>query len=80
MISGCDSYQKDTYDYDEYIPIQYVFNKPEGGMTAFKCYRVWYFVGDKAVYIIQLDKAICISQKSVIGVQLSKVGSFFTLI
>ena len=35
-FSGCGSYHKDTYYYDEYIAIQYVFNKLAGGMTAFK--------------------------------------------
>ena len=35
-FSGCGSYHKDTCDYDEYIAIQYVFNKLEGGMTALK--------------------------------------------
>ena len=35
-FSGYDSYPKDTYDYDEYIAIQNMFNKLEGGMTAFK--------------------------------------------
>ena len=79
-FSGCGSYRKDTYDYDEYIAIQYVLNKLEGRMTAFIYQRVWYFVVDKAIYIIQLDKTICISLKTVRGVQLSIVGSLFTLI
>ena len=35
-FSGCDSYHKDTFDYDEYIAIQFVLNKLEGRMTAFK--------------------------------------------
>ena len=35
-FSGCGSYCNDTYDYDEYIAIKYVFTKLEGGMTAFK--------------------------------------------
>ena len=35
-FSGCGSYHKDTYNYDEYIAIQYVFNKLEGIMTAFR--------------------------------------------
>ena len=35
-FSGCTSYHKDAYDYDEYIAIQYVLNKFEGGMTALK--------------------------------------------
>ena len=35
-FSGCDSYHKDTFDYDECIAIQYVFNKLTGGMTAFE--------------------------------------------
>ena len=64
----------DTHDYDECIAIQYVFNKLEGGMTAFKYWRVWYFVLDKEIYIIQLHKTICISLKTVRGVQLSIVG------
>ena len=42
-FSECGSYRKDNYDYDEYIAIKYVFNKLEGGMTAFKYQRVWYF-------------------------------------
>ena len=49
-------------------------------MTAFKYLRVWYFVVNKAIYIMQLDKAICISPKTVTDVQLSIVGSFFALI
>ena len=49
-------------------------------MTAFKYKRQWYFVVDKAISIIQLDKTICISLKTVRGVQLSIDGSFFTLI
>ena len=36
QFSGYFSNLKDTYDYDEYIAIQYVFDKLEGGMTAFK--------------------------------------------
>ena len=40
--------------------------------------RVWYFVVEKAIYIIQLDKTICITLKAVRGVQLSIVGSSFT--
>ena len=51
--------------YDEYIAMQYVFNKLEGEMTAFKYLRVWYCIVEKAVYIIKLDKAICISLKTV---------------
>ena len=35
-FSRCDSYRKDTCDYDECIAIQYVLNKLEGRMTAFK--------------------------------------------
>ena len=35
---------------------------------------------DRVIYIIQLDKTICISLKTVTGVQLSIVGSLFTLI
>ena len=49
-------------------------------MTAFKYKRVCYFVVDKVIYIIQLDKTICISLKTVRGVQLSIVGSLLTLI
>ena len=40
-FSGCGSCHKDTCYYDEYIAIQHVFKKLEGGMTAFKDYRVW---------------------------------------
>ena len=49
-------------------------------MTALKYQRAWYFVVDKAIYIIQLDKIICISLKTVSSVQLSIVRSLFTLI
>ena len=36
-FSGYGSYRKDTYDYVEYsYSIQYVLNKLEGIMTAFK--------------------------------------------
>ena len=35
-FSGCSSYHEDTNAYDEYIAIQYVLNKFEGGMTALK--------------------------------------------
>ena len=66
-------------EYDEYIAIQYVFNILEGGMTAFQHWRVWYFVVDKTIYIIQLDKTICISLKTVTGFQSSMVESLFTL-
>ena len=45
-------------------------------MTAFKYERVWYFVVDKALYIIKIDKTIGISLKTVRGAQLSKVGEF----
>ena len=79
-FSRCGSYRKDTCDYDEYIAIQNVLNKLEGRMTAFKYCRVCYFVVDKAIFIMQRDKTICISLKTVGGVQLSIVGSFFTLI
>ena len=51
-FSGCGSYRKDTYDYDEYFAIQYVLNKLEGGVNAFKYLRVWYFVVDKVIYMI----------------------------
>ena len=47
-FSGCESYHKDTYDYNEHKAIQYI--------------RV--FV-DKAVYIIQFDKTICTSLKTI---------------
>ena len=43
-FSGCGSYRRDTSNYDEYIAIRYVFDKLEGGMAAFVCKRVWYFV------------------------------------
>ena len=35
-FSRCGSYRKDTCYYDEYIAIQYVLNKLEGRMTAYK--------------------------------------------
>ena len=35
-FSRCGSYRIDTCYYDEYIAIQYVLNKLEGKMTAFK--------------------------------------------
>ena len=35
-FSGCVSYRQDTCYYDEYIAIQYVLDKLEGRMTAFK--------------------------------------------
>ena len=38
-FSGCGSYHKDTYDYDEYIAIQYVLNTLDSGMTALKNIR-----------------------------------------
>ena len=47
-------------------------------MTAFKYWRVWYFVVDKSVCIVQLHKTICISLKAVRVVHLSIVGSLFT--
>ena len=37
----------DNYDYDECKAIQYVFNKLEGGMTAFQYWRVRCSVADK---------------------------------
>ena len=46
-------------------------------MTAFKYQRVWYFVVYEAVYIIQLNKTICIFLKIVRGVQLPIVASLF---
>ena len=72
-FSRCDSYRKDTCYYDEYIAIQYVLNKLEDRMTAFKYNRICNFFVDKVIYIIQLDKAICLSLKTVRGVQLSTV-------
>ena len=57
-----------------------MFNKLEGGLTVFKCYGVWRFVVDKAIYIIKLDKTICLSLKNVRGVHLSMVGSLFAQI
>ena len=45
-------------------------------MTAFKYKKVCYFVIYKVIYIIQLDKTICISLKTVRGLQLSIFGSF----
>ena len=79
-FSGRGSYHQDTDYYDEYIAIQCVLNKLEGRITAFGYQRVWYFVVNKAIYIIQLDKTICISLKTVRRVQLSMAGSLFTLI
>ena len=35
-FSRSGSYRKDTCYYDEYISIQYVLNKLEGTMTAFR--------------------------------------------
>ena len=35
-FSRCGSYRKDTCNYDKYIDIQYVLNKLEGRMTAFR--------------------------------------------
>ena len=67
------SYRKDPWYYDEYIAIQNVSNNLEGRMTAFKYCRVWCFVVNNAIYIIQLHKAICISLKTVKGVQISIV-------
>ena len=46
-------------------------------MAAFRYYRIWYFVVDKTGYIIQLDKTICISLKTVRCVQLSIAERFF---
>ena len=51
-FSGCGSYRKDSYAYDEYIAIQYVLDKLESRMTALKYHRVWYFVVGKAIHII----------------------------
>ena len=36
--------------------MQYVLNKLEARVTAFKYHRMWYFFSDKAVYILQLEK------------------------
>ena len=33
-FSGCDSYRKDSYDYNEYITVQYVLDKLEIRMIA----------------------------------------------
>ena len=49
-------------------------------MTTFEYKRVRYFAVDKAICIIQLVNTICVSLKTVRGVQLSIVGSLFTLI
>ena len=35
-LSRCGSYRRDICYYDEYIAIQYMLNKFEGRMTAFK--------------------------------------------
>ena len=48
-------------------------------MTAFKYKSVCYFVVDKVICILQLDKTFCISLKIVRGVQLSIVGNLLTL-
>ena len=56
----CCSYRKDTCHNDENIAMYYVSNKLKGGMTAFKYWRAWYFFVDKAIFIMQLDKTICI--------------------
>ena len=79
-FSGCGSYRKDSYAYDEYIAIQFVLDKLESRMTALKYYMVWYFVVGKAIHIIQLDKTIFISLKTVRGVHFSILGSLFSLI
>ena len=76
-FSGCVSYCKDNCEYDEYIAVQYMSNKLEGRTITFEYQKVWYFVGDKAIYIIQLDKTICISLKTVRGFHLSILGSLF---
>ena len=55
-FSRCGSYRKDTCYNAEYIGIQYVLNKLEGRMTAFREHGI--FVGDKSVYIMQLHKTI----------------------
>ena len=49
-------------------------------MTAFKYRGHGILVVDKSFHIIQLDKTTCTSLKTVRGVQLSIVGSLFTLI
>ena len=45
-FSGCGTYRNDTFDYDEYKAIQYVFNELETVMTAFEYMRmrVWYLL------------------------------------
>ena len=35
-FSGFGSYRKDSYDYDEYIAVQYVLDKLESRMIAFR--------------------------------------------
>ena len=79
-FSGCCSYGKDSYAYDEYIAVQYMLYKLESRMIASKYYRVWYFVVDKAIHIMQLDKTICISLKTVRCVHFSILGSLLSLI
>ena len=79
-FSSRGSYRKETCYYDEYISMQYVLKKLEDRMTAFEYSKIWYFVVNKAIHIIQLDKTICISLKTVRGVQLSIVGSLLPLI
>ena len=76
--SRCGSYRKGACYSEEYIGIQRVVNKLER-MTAFEYKRVWYFVVNKAIYIIQLHKTIYISLKTVRGAQLPIVGSLLTL-
>ena len=49
-------------------------------MTASKYNRVWYFVVEKAIYIIHLDKTICVSLKTVQDVHLSIFGNLCSLI
>ena len=68
----------DPYEYNECIAMPYVFNTLEGRMTVFQYWKVWYFVVDKAIYIMQLHKTICITLETVGGLQLSTVGNLFT--
>ena len=56
-----------------------MFDKLDVGMTALKILQGMVFVVDKAIYIIQQDKRICMFLKTAGGAQLSIVGSLFTL-
>ena len=40
-------------------------------MTEFKYSKVWYFVADRAIYILQHDRTYCIFLESARSVQIS---------